>query len=157
MSDIADLGTLCRALGFLAVAMKEDNLKAGSGVKAEKLAHLIEEFCHISENEIESAYSAMPSRTGGMWSCEHGEGKSIIRTPHNGGTNIIELRGANAASTRAAAEQIVRAVNDNSRKDALIAEMSACLEMCMESSALAWDAEHDAGILVSRAKGIASH
>ena len=154
MSDIADLGMLCRALGFLAVAMKEENLKAGSGKRAEKLAQLIEQFCRISEDE---AGAADAPAVGGGWQCEERDGKTFIRT--TGATrqqsdNVIELRGADEQTTRAVAEHIVRAVNDNSRKDALIAEMSACLEMCMESSKLGWDAEHDADILVERAKGI---
>jgi hypothetical protein len=149
-TNIADLGTLCRALGFLAVAMRRDKLQTPGGAeRAEKLAKLIEEFCRLPDT-TSTVLVALPKTSAaqlGAWVCEHLKDRSVIRHTHN--DTVIEVRGSASART---AEQIMQAVNDNSRKDALIKEMSLCLESCMEVGSLDWDTEQNADVLVKRAK-----
>lgn len=143
MNDIVDLGMLSRALGFVLVTLRDKNLKSqGGAARAHQMAKLIEEFCAVSERDV------MATATG-AWSCDHQADRSVIRTADD---VTIEVRGKDCVATRGAAERLMHAVNDNSRKDALIAEMSACLEMCLESETLSWEAEQDASILLARAK-----
>ena len=160
-ADLADLGMLCKALGFLAVAMKNENVQAGSGAQALKLANLIEEFCRSGEAGLPNAARAHPVRAvkplqpGDIWTCEHQDGRSTIRMPARADTKqdaLAELRGDSVAETRSAAEKIVHAVNDNSRKNALIAEMSACLELYIATERLNGDATREANILLARAR-----
>lgn len=50
------------------------------------------------------------------------------------------------------AEFIAKAVNDRTDMQGLIDEMTEALESCLACDGLTWEAEHDAEILVRRAK-----
>jgi hypothetical protein len=47
---------------------------------------------------------------------------------------------------------IAKAVNDYGSNRTLIAEMAAALTLCLKCSGLTWEAEHEAEILIARAR-----
>jgi hypothetical protein len=158
----SDLSTLCTALGFMAVAAK-DGVAPGNAARARALALLAEEFCRTATSDsfgVAVQDNAPPEKGQGsavpakLWACTHREDCSLIEAKDATGvkTAIAEIRARAGADTPALAEGIVAALNDASRKDTMINELTACLEMCLASDHLKWDAEHDSEITLARAK-----
>jgi hypothetical protein len=67
-------------------------------------------------------------------------------------TVIAELRVKEGADQGAVASAIVAALNNSARKDVMITELTACLEMCLATDNLTWDAEHDSDVVLKRIK-----
>jgi hypothetical protein len=88
--------------------------------------------------------------------CVHEDGKSLIQA-HSLATGqretILEALPTAEHSAQEIAELIVQAVNAHATRERLIEEMTAALEICLECETLDWAAEHDAEIVLRRAKG----
>lgn len=161
---LTDLRVLSTALGFIAVAMKEENIHRGGAERAIQLANLIEQFCKDNAgNATQVTVAADRVRQGGavkisgQLSCEHWPQHSVIFVPANEDSavpSMAEIRSQQGFEARVLAEFFANAVNDNARKDAVIAELVACLELCLESGELSWEAEHDATIMIERVKSL---
>jgi hypothetical protein len=97
-----------------------------------------------------------PAYTFEPWSCVHRDEKSEIEAyvMATGKREIIaETRATFGSTAEAVAEFIVRAVNDIDKREHLINEMTAALEMCLECEGpLDWSAEHDAEVSLRHAK-----
>lgn len=68
---------------------------------------------------------------------------------------IAEIAPSVHIDQRVAADFITRAIADYPVQRALIRELIASLELCLASEGLTWEAEHDAEIVVARARKIA--
>lgn len=89
------------------------------------------------------------------WSCIHQSGKSQIEAyvAASGRREVIaETLPTPGSSAEAVAEFIVRAINDIDKREHLINEMEAALEICLECEGLNWSAEHDAEVALRHAK-----
>lgn len=65
---------------------------------------------------------------------------------------VAEVRPTGHIDVEATANYIVRAVNDYGFNRPFIDELVAALEMCLECDGLTWEAEHEADVLVRRAR-----
>lgn len=94
------------------------------------------------------------STTFQPWSCEHEDGKSRVEA-YNAATGqretVLETYATSGHSAEAIAEFITQAVNNFDKREQLINEMQAALEICLECDGLNWAAEHDADVALRRA------
>jgi hypothetical protein len=163
--NASELRTLCTALGFTAVALQGGG--KADAARAKAVALLIEEFCRTSgedgapgiSNNITQNNEPAPNSAGqgaepALWSCTPRDGHMVIEAQDKSGAKnaIAELRVKEGADSAAVATAIVTALNNGARKDALIAELTACLEMCLASDNLDWDTEQDCDVVLKRAK-----
>ena len=65
---------------------------------------------------------------------------------------VAEIKQNAFIDTEQTAHFIAKAVNDYERNRQLIIDMVAALELCMKCPGLTWEAEHEAQILIARAK-----
>ncbi len=89
------------------------------------------------------------------WSCNHGQDKSEIEAYclASGKRQVIaEVPYSNGIDHQRIAEFIGRAVNDYEPARELICSMAQVLEKFLELPTITWEAEHDADILVRRAR-----
>jgi hypothetical protein len=102
-----------------------------------------------SKPETNLAYTIQP------WSCVHENGKSQIEAyvmatgKHE---MIAETFPTSDNSAEAVAELIVKAINMYDKRERLIEEMVAALEICLECEGLNSVAAHDAAIVLYRSK-----
>jgi hypothetical protein len=94
------------------------------------------------------------STTLQAWTCTHDTGKSRVEA-YNAATGkretVLETFPTDSMSAEAIAEFIATAVNNFDKREHLIEEMQAALEICLECDGLDWAAEHDADAALRRA------
>ncbi len=106
---------------------------------------------HTAQAAVENTPSHAPT----PWRVTHGKESSTIEAYVKATERwemIGTIRQAEHIDHKANADFIVRAVNDDEKHKALIAEMLYALELCLECEGLSWAAEFDAHIVVERAK-----
>jgi hypothetical protein len=98
----------------------------------------------------ESGYLFLP------WSCNHHPAWSeiVAYVPITGEWEIIaDIHDAKGVDAEVVAGLIARAVNSYPKHHDMIVQMTAALELCLEcGKGLTWEAEHEAQILVRRAR-----
>jgi hypothetical protein len=101
-----------------------------------------------------AAYLMMP------WSCNHYPTYSEIEAhvPITGNFEIIaDIHDTKGVDAEVVAGLITRAVNAYSRNVEMIAQMAYALELCLCcADCLSWEAEHEAEVLLGRAREIIS-
>jgi hypothetical protein len=88
------------------------------------------------------------------WSCQHHPGYSEIEAyieAFGPRKIVVEVRATAGVEARAVTRFIVEAVNGYARTRQLAGEMMAALETCQGES-LGWSAEHDAEVVLRRAR-----
>lgn len=102
------------------------------------------------------AVANMPRFTLLPWVCAHRAESSEIRvyTPITGDwETIASIHDAKGIDAEATAEFVVGAINNYSRMQELVRETVAALENCLDcGERLTWEAEHDAQVVLMRAK-----
>jgi hypothetical protein len=100
----------------------------------------------------ESAYLLMP------WSCNHFPTFSEIEAylPITGSWEIIaDIHDTRGVDAEILASLITRSVNGYEKSREMIAQMIEAIELCLEcSEGLTWEAEHEAQVVLGRAKGM---
>jgi hypothetical protein len=89
------------------------------------------------------------------WSCQHHPEYSEIEAyieAFGPRKIVVEVRSAAGVEARAVTRFIVEAVNGYARTRQLAGEMMAALETCLEGESLSWSAEHDAEVVLRRAR-----
>ena len=98
----------------------------------------------------ESAYTLMP------WSCNHYPDYSEIEAyiPITGEWEIVaSIHDAKGVDAEVMAGLIARAVNGYEKHLDMISQMVAALELCLGCEAcLSWEAEHEAQVMLNRAR-----
>lgn len=96
-----------------------------------------------------------PAYTLEPWSRVHQDGIWKIETYSmaTGKREVVaEIRQSAGFSAEAIADYIVNAVNNLEKREHLIGEMIAALELCLECEGITWEAEHDAEIALRHAR-----
>jgi hypothetical protein len=91
------------------------------------------------------------------WSAVRRSGKAVIEgfvDQTKQWERVADIEASPHVDRRAAADFIVRAVMDYAINRALIMHMAEALEDCLECDGLTWSAEHDAEIMVRRAREV---
>jgi hypothetical protein len=100
----------------------------------------------------ESAYTMMP------WSCNHYPTYSEIEAyvPITGDWEIIaDIHDTRGVDAEIVAGLIARAVNGYDKSRAMIAQMTAAIELCLECrDCLTWEAEQEAQAVLNQARRI---
>jgi hypothetical protein len=100
----------------------------------------------------ESAYMLMP------WSCNHHPTFSEIEAylPITGSWEIIaDIHDTRGVDAEILANLITRAVNGYEKARDMIAQMIVAIELCLAcSECLTWEAEHEAQVVLRRAREI---
>src|SRR5271155_2337966 len=101
------------------------------------------------EAETKALYTIEP------WSCrrfpDHIAVEAYVEAAGDWQT-VAEVRPSAFIDPEVVAGFIVRAVNDFERNRQFIKEMVEALELCLDCPGLTWAAEHEAELLVARAK-----
>ena len=150
-----DLRILCAALGFTVTIMREGGATGDDAHRALGVAGLIEEFCRanmVCTFEADGDESEGDNSAPAIWSCVHGDGHSNI-VDANSRQLVATIWAAPGSEAALIAKRIVRAVNGHGEDIDLIAEMGIALDLCLKCDGqLTWSTEHDAQIVLDRAK-----
>ena len=66
---------------------------------------------------------------------------------------VAEIRQTAFIDAEITARFIAKAVNERERNRELVGDLAAALELCLKVPGLTWEAEHEAEIVLARAKG----
>lgn len=119
-------------------------------VVEQKLPHRKPE-AKLSVGEIKAAHTLMP------WSCHHATNHSEITaySEASGAWEIIaEIKESAGVDAEKAAEFITQVVNEYDQTKDLIRQLTVALETCLSCEHLTWEAEHEADVVLRRAKEI---
>lgn len=89
------------------------------------------------------------------WSSVHFEGRSNVEAfvePLGDWVVIAKVEDNLNVVAKETSDLITKAVNEYERNQEIIKELIAALELCMECPELTWEAEHDAELVLMRAK-----
>jgi hypothetical protein len=107
----------------------------------------------IKKSEIRAA--ALSNYVIQPWSCNHQPGKSQIAAYNKEiGQRVIiaETCETPGLTAEGMAEFIIASINSLEKRENLIDQMESALEICLECGGLNWAAEHDAEIVLRRAR-----
>jgi hypothetical protein len=102
-----------------------------------------------------TAAKTKPLYPAAPWSCVHRGDHSLIEAHVDAAGDwqtVAEIRNSAHIAAEPTADFIARAVNDYESNQTLIAELIDALELCLACDGLSWEAEHDAEIILARAK-----
>lgn len=89
------------------------------------------------------------------WSCQHFRTRSVVRARRDAASPwlpVAEIRASAEVNPRATARFITACVNSHAPQQGLIDELVKVLETCLEQDRLGWTAEHDAEVVLRRAR-----